>query len=443
MTISDPFEDVWRREVPHVLGALVRRYGDFAACEDAVQEALLAASQQWQPGAGPDSPRGWLLRVASRRLIDAHRSESARTARELRAAVRDRIDTEHAPAADQELPGSRDEVAFGAGSIAPGAGSADGNARGPGSESHDPETLHLLLLCAHPALTPTAQAALTLRAVGGLTTDQIASAFLVPSATMGQRISRAKATLAAAGARFAAPTASDLPDRLNAVGQVLYLIFNEGYTASAGERLMDVALASEAIRLTRELRAVVPDHAETAGLLALMLLTQSRAATRVDPAGDLVPLEHQDRSRWDRSMISEATSILEVVLPHATVGPYQLQAAIAAVHAEAPTWAETDWLQIVILYRMLDGIAPGPTVRLNLAVAVGMAHGPAAGLEVLEPLREDPALRRGHRIHAVRAHLLEMVGDRAQAHEEYLMAARMSTSVPEQRYLNARADRLA
>ncbi|WP_223409154.1 RNA polymerase sigma factor [Occultella gossypii] len=436
MTISEPFEDVWRREVPHVLGALVRRYGDFAACEDAVQEALLAASQQWQPGAGPDSPRGWLLRVASRRLIDAHRSETARTAREMRAAVRDRVDTEHAPAADQEMTGPVAGIALGAGTA------EDDQAGGTGPEGHDPETLHLLLLCAHPALTPTAQAALTLRAVGGLTTDQIASAFLVPSATMGQRISRAKATLAAAGARFAAPTASDLPDRLTAVGQVLYLIFNEGYTASSGERLMDVALASEAIRLTRELRAVVPDHAETAGLLALMLLTQSRAATRVDAGGDLVPLEHQDRSRWDRTMIAEATSILEVVLPHATVGPYQLQAAIAAVHAEAPTWADTDWLQIVILYRMLDGIAPGPTVRLNLAVAVGMAHDPAAGLEVLEPLRDDPALRRGHRIHAVRAHLLEMVGDRRAAREEYLTAARMSTSVPEQRYLNARAHRL-
>jgi RNA polymerase sigma factor (sigma-70 family) len=434
VTISEPFEDVWRREVPHVLGALVRRYGDFAACEDAVQEALLAASQQWQPGAGPDSPRGWLLRVASRRLIDAHRSESARTAREMRAAIRDRVDTEHAPAADQQMPGS----------LAEGAGSSPDDPRaGTGSEGHDPETLHLLLLCAHPALTPAAQAALTLRAIGGLTTDQIASAFLVPSATMGQRISRAKATLAAAGARFAAPTASDLPDRLTAVGQVLYLIFNEGYTASGGERLMDIALSAEAIRLTRELRAAVPDHAETAGLLALMLLTQSRAAARVDAGGDLVPLEHQDRSLWDRTMIAEATSILEVVLPHATVGPYQLQAAIAAVHAEAPTWADTDWLQIAILYRMLDGIAPGPTVRLNLAVAVGMAYGPAAGLEMLEPLREDPALRRGHRIHAVRAHLLEMVGERGQAIEEYLTAARMSTSVPEQRYLNARAGRLA
>lgn len=406
-------EDVWRREAPHVLGALVRRYGHFDDCEDAAQEALAAAARRWPVDGVPDNPRGWLIRVAARRLIDALRSDLARAGREEKAAAQLPDDAAVAPAADHERPADSDD------------------------------TLWLLMLCAHPALSPASQVALTLRAVAGLTTEQIAAAFLVPTATMGQRISRAKAALGRAGARFAEPTPDDLPNRVGSVLRVLYLVFNEGYASSGGEQLLDVSLTAEAIRLVRELRAALPEEAEleaeAAGLLALMLLTDARSAARVDPHGDLVPLADQDRTRWAHAPISEGVAILAQLLPHRRVGQYQLQAAIAAVHAEAPSWPETDWLEIAMLYRMLDRMAPGPTVTLNLAVAVGMAHGAEAGLTVLGALRDDPAMRDNHRLHAVRAHLLELAGRPEEATQEYLTAARLTTSRPEQRYLNARA----
>jgi RNA polymerase sigma factor (sigma-70 family) len=401
------FEHVWRLEAPHVLGALVRRYSDFDRCEDALQEALIAASLEW-PGAGvPDSPRGWLLRVASRRRIDALRSDQARIDRERRFVSLE--PGTHAPAAEL-------------------AARAD----------HD-DTVQLLVLCCDPTLTRASQVALTLRAVGGLTTAQIASAFLVPETTMAQRISRAKATLRATEVRFEEPSSDELPERLEAVLRVLYLIFNEGYATSRGGRLMDLSLTREAIRLTRELRAGQPGHDETAGLLALMLLTEARSAARTDERGDLVPLERQDRRRWDSALIGEGVEIIESVLARGDVGPFQLQAAIAAVHAEAATWPDTDWLEITMLYRMLDRLAPSPLVTLNLAVAAAMAHGPQAGLDLVEPLLEDETLFRHHRTHAVRAHLLEMADRPNDALAAYVTASRLTTSLPEQRYLNARA----
>lgn len=419
MTVAG-YEDVWRREAPHVLAALVRRYGGFDDGEDAVQEALAAAAKSWPAEGLPANPRGWLITVAARRLIDARRSELARADREERAVSRIPDDELVAPAADDAADRAAAERASGT-----------------------DDTLQLLLLCSHPALSRASQVALTLRAVGGLTTEQIAAAFLVPPATMGQRISRAKATLRKAGARFEPPTPVELEDRLAAVLHVLYLIFNEGYASSGGDQLLDVPLTTEAIRLTRELRADLPEslpaHDEAAGLLALMLLTDARSGARVDAHGDLVPLAEQDRLRWDHRRISEGVAILAGALPSGPVGRYQLQAAIAAVHAEAPAWADTDWLEITMLYRMLDRLAPGPTVTLNLAVAVGMAHGAEAGLTVLDGLLADPLMRDNHRRHAVRAHLLEMAGRSAEAVQEYLTAARLTTSLPEQRYLNGRA----
>lgn len=400
MTTSERFEDVWRREVPHVLAALIRRYGDFDGAEDAVQEALAAADREWPRTGFPDSPRSWLVRAASRRLIDAWRSDQARADREAAYATRDEpLST--TPSAD--------------------------------------DSLQLLLLCCHPALPHASQIALTLRAVGGLTTQQIAAAFLVPTTTMAQRVSRAKATLRTAGARFDQLPPAELPGRLAAVQQVLYLVFNEGYAASGGDQLLDVSLTREAIRLTRELRARLPEDPEVAGLLALMLLTDARSAARTDARGDLIPLEQQDRRQWDRAAITEGRALVEAALPEGAVGPFQLQAAIAAVHADAASSAETDWLQITMLYRMLAQLAPSSMVTLNLAVATGMAHGAAAGLAVVEPLRSDPALARNHRLPAVRAHLLELAGQPDEARAEYAAAARLTTSVPEQRYLNARA----
>ncbi len=396
-TISDldDHEELWRREAPHVLVALVRRYGDFDGCEDAVQEALIAAALDWSRTGLPDNPRGWLVRVAARRLIDARRSDMARAERERAVAARNPADTVNAPAAD-----------------VPSATDTD-------------DRLPLLLMCCHPAVTPASQVALTLRAVGGLTTAQIAAAFLVPEATMAQRISRAKATLRAAGVRFGRLTAAELPDRLAAALEVVYLIFNEGYSTSGGDRLVDISLTREALRLTRDLHRLLPSQCEVSGLLALMLLTDARTAARIDEGGNLVPLDHQDRTHWDRALIREGVNILEDVLPRGSVGAFQLQAAIAAVHAEAPTWADTDWSQIATLYRMLDQVAPSQTVTLNLAVAVGMAGGPISGLALVDSVLNDPAARRHHRTHAVRAHLLEMAGrshrgvrERSAAHDK-------------------------
>ena len=408
MTRSGGFDGLLREAVPVVLASLVRRYGDFAACEDAVQEALLAAAVQWPESGVPDNPAGWLVTTASRRRIESWRSDLARRRREQKAAL-----LEPSPAD--------------AASAASGSGSA-----GEG------DTLILMLLCCRPELTISSQVALTLRAVGGLSTAEIARGFLVPEATVGQRISRAKQKLR--GARFELPGPAELPARLGAVQRVLYLIFNEGYTASSGPVLHRPELTAEAIRLTRELRARRPGDGETAGLLALMLLTEARRPARTRPDGALVPLAEQHRDRWDRALISEGTELISHALASLPVGPYQLQAAIAAVHDEASRAADTDWAQILVLYDHLALLAPGPMVTLNRVVAVAMVHGPHAALRQLdEALAVAPALGGHHRLHAVRAHLLDLAGDTEAARDLYQMAARMTLSVPERRYLESRA----
>ncbi|MFD4198777.1 RNA polymerase sigma factor [Amycolatopsis thermoflava] len=402
-------DDLLRELAPQVLAILMRRYGGLDTCEDAVQEALLAAATQWDETGVPDNPRGWLLTVATRRLTDWMRSDSARRHRE----DEDLLAT---PAAQLVAPGA-DE-------------------RGPGDAD---DTLTLLFLCCHPSLSVPSQTALTLRAVGGLTTAEIAKAFFVPEATMAQRISRAKQKVK--GARFTLPPEEERDERLNAVLHVLYLMFNEGYTATAGPDLQRDDLAAEAIRLTRLLRRLLPSDWEVAGLLALMLLTHARRLARtVD--GELVPLSEQDRSRWDRAMIEEGVALVSEALAKTTrLGAYQLQAAIAAVHDEAASDDETDWPQVLALYGLLERVAPNPMVTLNKAVAVAMTSGPRAGLELLDSLAEDPRLAKHHRLHAVRAHLLERAGETAEARKEYQLAAKRTTSLPEQRYLQKRAAR--
>ncbi|MFE9960104.1 RNA polymerase sigma factor [Micromonospora sp. NPDC005299] len=404
-------EDLLRALTPQVLGVLVRRHGQFYACEDAVQEALLAAATQWPAQGVPDHPRAWLVTVATRRLTDEWRSERARRDREVAVAVREPAYAAVAPPADEEPPSGDD-------------------------------TLKLLFLCCHPALTVSAQVALTLRAVGGLSSAEIARAYLVPEATMSQRIRRAKQRIEAAGARFAMPSAADRDARLRAVLHVLYLIFNEGYTASSGAELHRAELTGEAIRLARELRRLLPHDGEVAGLLALMLLTDAHRAARTGPSGELVPLTEQDRTRWDRAGISEGVALVTEALTWSAPGPYQVQAAIAAVHAEAPTAADTDWPQIVALYRVLARLAPNPMVTLNQAAAVAMVDGPRAGLALLAPLDADERTTGHHRLAAVRAHLLELAGDRDDARTAYLAAARATTSLPERHYLEVRAARL-
>jgi RNA polymerase sigma factor (sigma-70 family) len=397
--------ELLRELAPKVLGALVRRYGQFGACEDAVQEAMLEAVTVWPDSGVPDSPKGWLLTVASRRLIDDVRSEHARRRREAAAA----------PALEPV----------------------------PEPVSGHDDSLSLLFLCCHPALSGPSQLALTLRAVGGLSTAQIAAAFLVPEATMAQRISRAKQAIKDSGARFEVPGPAERPARLGIVLHVLYLIFNEGYTATAGASLTAPELTGEAIRLTRWLHRLLPRDPEVTGLLALMLLTDARRAARTGPDGELIPLGQQDRSRWDRERIAEAVELLATVLPAGQVGPYQVQAAIAAVHDEAESIQATDWPQILGLYELLERLAPSPVVSLNRAVAVAMVTGPAAGLDLLNRLESDQRLAGHHRLHATRAHLLEMSGDLPAAVASYREAARRTTSLPEQRYLTGRATQLA
>jgi RNA polymerase sigma factor (sigma-70 family) len=405
-------EDLLRRLAPQVLGALVRRHGDFAACEDAVQEALLAAAERWPRDGLPANPRGWLVTVASRRVTDEIRSSSARRRREDVDAARRPSDAVLAPGPEQ--------------------GAAPDEAPVPDDE------LALLLLCCHPALSAPSQMALTLRAVGGLTTAEVAAAFLVPEATMAQRISRAKQRIADAGARFELPDGDEWEARLAVVRHVLYLVFNEGYAASSGEVLQRRELAAEAIRLTRVLHALAPDDTEVAGLLALMVLTEARHAARVDEHGALVPLAEQDRSRWDRGLIGEGEELLLAALARGRVGPFQLQAAIAGVHDGAATVEDTDWVEIAGLYRLLERIDPSPVVTLNHAVAVGMVAGPDAGLAVLDRVAGDRRLRDHHRVHVVRAHLLERAGDLDGARAALREAARRTTSVPERRHLEHR-----
>jgi RNA polymerase sigma factor (sigma-70 family) len=404
-------EDLLRRLAPQVLGAVVRRYGHFDTAEDATQEALLAAATQWPEGGIPDNPRGWLITVASRRLTDLLRSEQARQRREETVARWTLPDRWVAPAADS-----------------------------PAAESDD--SLILLFLCCHPALSAASQIALTLRAVGGLTTAEIARAFLVPEATMTRRISRAKQQVKDSGAVFRMPAGPERAGRLAAVLHVLYLIFNEGYAATSGPALLRGELADEAIRLARLVHRLLPGEGEVAGLLALMLLTDARRRARTGPGGELIPMAEQDRSRWDPALIAEGVALITGALPRGPTGPYQLQAAIAAIHDEAPSAEATDWPQIEALYELLMQIADNPVVALNHAVAVAMAQGPQAGLDLLGNLEADQRIAADHRLHAVRAHLLEMAGDTAAARDAYLAAAGRATNLRQQRYLHAQAARL-
>lgn len=408
-------EDLLRELAPQVLGTLTSRYGQFDACEDATQEALLKAAQHWPEDGIPQNPRGWLLTAASRVLIDQSRSDSSRRRRE---------DAMFAATPQAELLGR------------PADSIAD-----PDAAADRDDSLKLLFLCCHPSLSVPSQIALTLRAVGGLTTAQIAAAFLVPEATMAQRVSRAKATIKSSGIRFEMP-GGEAVECLRAVQHVLYLIFNEGYTASSGEDLTAPVLSGEAIRLTRMLRRLLPEDGETAGLLALMLLTDARRPARTSPDGALVPLAEQDRTRWTRASIVEGVALISETLPRGAVGPYQLQAAIAAVHDEAPTMDETDWPQILALYGLLEKAAPNPMTTLSRAVAVAMVHGPEAGLELVASLQSDAQMARNHRLLSTRAHLRELAGDRGGAASDYQEAARRTASLRERRYLTGRAEAL-
>jgi len=404
-------EDLLRALAPQVLGALLRRHGALDVCEDAVQEALLNAARAWPRDGLPEYPRAWLLTVANRRLVDLVRSESARRRREERIFL-------GAPPAEalQSLNGD--------------------------VSSERDDTLILLLLCCHPSLTPQSQIALTLRAVGGLTTAEIASAFFVPESTMAQRISRAKQTIREAGASFSMPPVEEIDARLRATMHVLYLIFNEGYTATSGSNIHRPDLTREAIRLARELRDIQPTDGEIAGLLALMILTEARRPARTTRTGDLIALADQDRTLWDRRLIHEGVELVSEALASGPIGPYQLQAAIGAVHDEAASAEETDWPEVLALYETLDKIAPNPMATINRAVAAGMVLGPIAGLNLLASIEADSRIAGHHRLHAVRGHLLEMAGDSEKAAFSFETAARLTASIPEKRYLVSRASGL-
>ena len=406
-------EHLLRDLTPQVLGALLRRFRDFGASEDAVQEALIAAAAQWPVQGIPQNPRGWLYQVAVRRLTDQVRSELARRKREDAVASQLWAEWAFVPPSDREL------------------------------EADEDDALVLLFMCCHPSLTPSSAITLTLRAVGGLTTAEIANAFLVPEATMAQRISRAKQTIKSSGVPFVMPTDEERGERLRAVLHVLYLIFNEGYTSSIGPALQRTDLSNEAIRLTRDLHAMLPNDAEATGLLALMLLTDARRAARTGENGELIPLDEQDRSRWDQQLIREGIALVSAALTTGVVGTYQLQAAIAAVHDEAPTASDTDWPQILALYRSLEHLADNPMVTLNRAIATAMVHGPAAGLALVDTLDQDARVAGHYRLHAVRAHLLERAGDRDAAVAEFRAAAQGTASIPERNYLETKAARLS
>ena len=443
MTIGpEPFpgEHLLRDLAPQVLGAVMRRFGDFSAAEDAVQEALIAAARQWPTEGVPDNPRGWLIHVAARRMTDHIRAELARRRREA-LVVSQAPEPPLAPPADEAAALDQDD------------------------------TLILLFMCCHPALSRSSAIALTLRAVGGLTTAEIAGAFLVPEATMAQRISRAKQRIRSSGVPFRLPTlrqaqgwpehgrgatlrqaqgspersrgaADERAERLGAVLHVLYLIFNEGYATSSGPELQRTDLSNEAIRLARLVRSQLPGDGEVAGLLALMLLTDARRPARTGPDGELIPLAQQDRRLWNKDAIAEGVALVTAALSQGSIGAYQLQAAIAAVHDESPRAEDTDWPQILALYGLLERMADNPMVTLNHTIALAMVQGPEAGLRRLKTLDTDPRLAAHHRLDAVRAHLLEMSGDREGAIAHYLKAAARTASVPEQNYLNTQAARL-
>lgn len=403
-------EHLLRELAPQVLGAVARRYGDFAAAEDAVQEALLIAATHWPNEGVPDNPRAWLIQVAARRITDQLRTEIARRRRETELVL------EAAP--EQQL------------------------APPPDTEPEKDDTLLLLFMCCHPALTRTSAIALTLRAVAGLTTAEIAHAFLVPEATMAQRISRAKQLIKKSGVGFQMPSPSERDERLAAVLHVLYLIFNEGYAASGGDSLQRVDLSTEAIRLSRAVQRLLPDDGEAAGLLALMLLTDARRRARTGPDGEIVPLDEQDRTLWDRDAITEGVALVSQALSRGAVGAYQLQAAIAACHDEAARVEDTDWPQILALYGLLQRMSDNPMLTLNRAVAVAMVHGPRAGLELLATLDADPRLAGHHRLAAVRGHLHERANELAPAIASYQAAAARTSSTPERNYLLMKAARL-
>ena len=401
-------EHLLRELAPQVLGVVIRRFHDFSTAEDAVQESMIAAFLQWPQEGVPENPRGWLIQVASRRMTDHLRSEIARQRRETAVALEAETATVSVEA---------------------------------GMEQDD--TLILLFMCCHTALTSSSAIALTLRAVGGLTTTEIAHAFLVPEATMAQRISRAKQTVKASGVPFELPTRQEQAQRLRTVLHVLYLIFSEGYTSSGGPHLQRLELASEAIRLTRLLCASLPDDSEAAGLLALMLLTNARRTARTGSEGELIPLAKQDRKLWDQTEITEGVRLVTAALSKGSVGAYQLQAAIAAIHDEAPQVEDTDWPQILALYDLLKRMSDNPMVILNHAIAAAMVHGPSKGLDLLRALDSDPRLAGHHRLHAVRAHLMEMAGDSGSAIAYYRLAAARTTSIPERDYLISQAVRLS
>ena len=403
MSTETSTEDLLRELAPQVLGAVVRRYRDFADAEDAVQEALIAAATQWPTDGRPDNPVGWLIRVASRRMADQHHRDDARRLRENLAA---------------------------SWSLAE-----------PGDVQGHDDTLILMFMCCHPSLSPASAIPLTLRAVGGLTTREIASAFLVPEPTMGQRITRAKAKVKASGEPFQLPSTAARAERLRSVLHVLYLVFNEGYAATSGPELARAELSGEAIRLTRLVYAALPEDPEVAGLLALMLLTEARRPARTGPDGELVPLAEQDRTRWDQDLVAEGVALITDALAQGTIGEYQVQAAINAVHDQAARQEDTNWAEILALYELLERITQNPMVSLNRAVAVAMVNGPATGLEMLDGVAER--LGDHHRVHSVRGHLYEMAGDREAAVDEFRAAAAGTVSVPERDYLVAQAARLA
>ena len=398
---NSAYEDVWRSELPHVLAALTRRFGYFDDCEDAAQLALVAAAEQWPRDGVPSDPRGWLLRVASRRLIDQFRQDENRRRREERAA---RLGVSDDPPRDAATEASADTD----------------------------DTLQLMLLCCHPSLSRSSQVALTLRAVAGLSTREIADGFLVPETTMAQRISRAKTTLTREGVCFRPPSPGELPGRVLAVRHAISLLFTQGHLCSEGPEAIDNDLRSTAITLTRQLVAALPSDPENVGLLALLLLTEARIPARLDDNGDLIPLEQQDRSAWHPDSVEEGIRLLEQILPQGYVGPFQVKAAVAAVHAEASSPDQTDWAQILALYAMLAQIAPSTATTIGLASATAEVDGPEAALRVLDKITDQ----RNHRKHAVRGHLLVRLGDRAGAREAFATAARLTRSIPEQRYLN-------
>jgi RNA polymerase sigma factor (sigma-70 family) len=414
---TDNVEGLLRHVAPQVLGAVVRRYGHFDAAEDAVQESLLAAATKWPEAGIPDNPRAWLITVASRRLTDLLRSEQARRRREEAVATWTLPEQWLAPAADRRATS--------------------------GSSADSDDSLILLFLCCHPCLSTASQIALTLRAVGGLGTAEIARAFLVPGETMSRRIHRAKRRIRDSGVPFGMPVVADRGERLGAVLHVLYLIFNEGYASTSGPNPQRADLSAEAIRLTRMVHDLLPDDSEVKGLLALMLLTDARMPARTGPDGALIPMAEQDRRLWNAEYIAEGVALVTEALPRGPTGPYQIQAAIAAIHDEAPGTETTDWPQIVALYELLMRLADNPVVALNHAVAVAMVRGPRAGLELLTTLEADQRIAEDHRLHAVRAHLLEMAGDTEAARAAYLAAAQRTTNLQQQRYLHGRANKIA